>query len=1345
MTSQRIVVCLLAITALFMGLPTLSAAFVPPKSSLPISEIPLAPHSTSGPTGAQLECLDLLVARQPITVKFSDRTGTPRVVSGRLLAAKGTDEAHVARQAIDSLGELYAIRTGEDAFALVKTSRSHSYSHSVFEQQYNDIPVWRAGLAVHLDGAGVVRKINGEFYRGINCQTEPSLIGRDAEEIALSFVSPNDEIDLSIQQRLVIAPTEQFRLSYEVKVFCRDPLGLFVFLVDAQSGDVLYFKNELLFGRVTGNVYDVNPEKTPLSGMPIRDMKVSQSDVTYYSDADGYFDAEGEIIASLEGPYCTAINEDTSRASWRGDATFVWDYAPLSTHFDEVCVFYHVNLIHAWFKEYLEYDGMDIAIPVTVHYGDDMNNAMYSPSSNSIYLGDGTLKDPAHEADVVMHEYGHAVVHNTASADFANLTLNEGYADYFTCSLHDDPLLGEWWMPPYLRNLDNDLVYPFDLVGESHHDGQIWSGALWDIRSMFGAEVSDRIALGTLFYYGSPSPSFLDARDAALDADEEYFSSEHQDAIVEIFSRRGISEVAIASWALNEVEGNGNGNADPGETLELTVQMRNNLTDARIRPSYLLLSSESDDVQIIEGLAEVPMIDPYGKAEPASAFRFVISPDCPADSVIELDLRMGYGIGELIFAGSVKITLGSSPEITVLNHRIYDYIGNGDETPNPGELIVILPTVENTGDATAASVRMRTFVRSSYVNARGGYHALIYSDSGSFGDVGPDETVEGSASDDSIIQILESNTPDGYEYEVDYDIAESSGRKWTGSLTITVTGEDETPPWVAYSEASPRLLNQNGFFYVIALVIEPGKITALSGSLHNRDGDTLGSVDFYQYAEGLYMGFGTMPANEDVFLDITARDSNGNQGTKKNACAFGPPNFTPQCDILYVADDFADAGGTRSATLDALAAEGLSADIWETEIRKLPGKSTLNKYADGLAIFEAKYNPYYMSHYAYLAYRPTSVADAMELGVNVLLMGQLVGSYYDAYNEAGTFFEDTFSCEVAGNKENGQEFTIAGETGDIIGDGLSFNLVGTEELPITPDFLTPLSGCSPVVHFGDDESQKAGVRVETENSRGVYLTFGLSDVEGDENRQTLFSRTIDWLMGPGVPPCGVPIFAAGFGATDLTSAGGSFEMQAYTNPSYPFESIEIYFAGYPLGIYLDETSPDFYTVEMDIGALAPGQYTLELIGTLESSEQIVVWPYLPIGNTTGWVPGQREAYDPGVGLAASDAPKILVAGFCSTDLPADTPGLLHVVALINDPNGLSDIASVMMDCESAGLADIELFDDGANGDFGPGDGIYGAVVPDVGPLEPGLFPVSITAEDYDSNTGQWPSLVVGNE
>ncbi|MBN1593281.1 MAG: hypothetical protein JW941_08575, partial [Candidatus Coatesbacteria bacterium] len=928
---------LMAVTAILLCLPVFSAAFVQPTGDNHPLEIPLKPHVASSQTDAQLQALELLTAKSPVEVEFSDQTGTPRSVHGRLLNVAGREEARLAEKVLEYCGALYGIRPDLDKLVPLKTTNSYSYKHTYFEQQFDGVPVWRAGLAAHVDGAGLVRLINGEFYRDIDVVTEPVLSASDAEDVTLSFISPAETSDITIKSRLVIAPTERFRLSYEVKILCSDPIGSFVALIDAETGNILYFKNEMLFSRVTGNVYDESPDKTPLEELPIRDMKVSSAGGTHYTDSDGYYDAEGEVTATLEGPYCRALNEDVAAASYEGDATFMWDYSPLSTHFDEVCVFYHVNQIHAWLKDHLEYDGMDFEIPVTTHYGTDLNNAMFSPGYNRIMLGDGTIRDPAHEADVVMHEYGHAVVHNTSFEDFSNLTLNEGYADYFTCSLHDDPLLGEWWMPPYLRNLDNDLVYPFDLAGESHHDGQIWSGALWDIRELFGADVADRIALGTLFYYGSPYPSFLDARDAALWADTEYFDSEHQQAMVEIFSKRGMTEVSVASWSLAEVVGNGNGTADPGETIDLSIQMRN-LTSSRILTAYLMLSSDSDYVEVTQGVAETPLLKSYGKGAPDTPFRFVISPDCPADSILELKLMMGYEEDGPIFADTIKVSLGGGPEVSLQSHEIYDYVGNGDGEANPGEVIVILPTVTNIGTKPASNVRLRAFVRSPYVNARGGYYAEIYNDSASLGDIQPGETLEAYSSEDSLIQLIESDAPNGLIYEVDYDIFEDGGRKWTGTFQITVTGQDKTPPWVAYANGSPRMLEQGEFFYAYALIIEPGDIYSIDATLRNRAGEPQGNVNFFQYTEGLYMAFGYMPADEDVFLDITSRDGKGNEGTRKNACAFGPPTFTPHNDVLLVADDFADSDGTREATYAALADKGISVDVWETEIRQLPGK-----------------------------------------------------------------------------------------------------------------------------------------------------------------------------------------------------------------------------------------------------------------------------------------------------------------------------------------------------------------------------------------------------------------------
>ena len=50
-----------------------------------------------------------------------------------------------------------------------------------------------------------------------------------------------------------------------------------------------------------------------------------------------------------------------------------------------------------------------------------------------------------------------------------------------------------WWrrrirpcLPHCLRRLDGTKVYPADVIGEVHADGEIWSRALWDIRRALG-------------------------------------------------------------------------------------------------------------------------------------------------------------------------------------------------------------------------------------------------------------------------------------------------------------------------------------------------------------------------------------------------------------------------------------------------------------------------------------------------------------------------------------------------------------------------------------------------------------------------------------------------------------------------------------------------------------------------------------------------------------------------------------------------------------------------------------------------------------------------------------------
>ena len=64
----------------------------------------------------------------------------------------------------------------------------------------------------------------------------------------------------------------------------------------------------------------------------------------------------------------------------------------------------------------------------------------------------------------------------------SNGGLNEGFADVWAISLTENPVLGYGWdlLDPtiFVRRYDqNRKVYPQDLVGEVHADGEIIAGA----------------------------------------------------------------------------------------------------------------------------------------------------------------------------------------------------------------------------------------------------------------------------------------------------------------------------------------------------------------------------------------------------------------------------------------------------------------------------------------------------------------------------------------------------------------------------------------------------------------------------------------------------------------------------------------------------------------------------------------------------------------------------------------------------------------------------------------------------------------------------------------------------
>jgi hypothetical protein len=93
-------------------------------------------------------------------------------------------------------------------------------------------------------------------------------------------------------------------------------------------------------------------------------------------------------------------------------------------------------------------------------------------------------------------------------------------------------------VPHCLRRVDEDLVYPDDLVGQVHADGRIWSRALWEIRGAVGPARADTAILSGQFGFdGGTMPSLAGRIVAAAD---DLFGAGVAGQVEDVFEARGI-------------------------------------------------------------------------------------------------------------------------------------------------------------------------------------------------------------------------------------------------------------------------------------------------------------------------------------------------------------------------------------------------------------------------------------------------------------------------------------------------------------------------------------------------------------------------------------------------------------------------------------------------------------------------------------------------------------------------------------------------------------------------------------------------------------------------------------
>jgi Zn-dependent metalloprotease len=403
------------------------------------------------------------------------------------------------------------------------------------------------------------------------------------------FANPLDvNFEEVLSEQNVVSVGGESRLAWHVYAEV-GPEEWYEILLDAYTGELLLRHNLYLF-EAQGTVYTEAPDKGARQLVSfVGDTTINTtagwmgtSTVTTGNNAEAYLDTNADNVADnnngtgLVTGHASAANQDFTFA-------FSTTVDPRTQQAAVVTnLFYYNNVMHDFsynlgFTETARNfqvnnfgrggSGND-SVRAEAQDGSGTNNANFAtPPDGSrprmqqfLFTSPTPDRDSSVDGDVVFHEYGHGISNrligngSTALSGTQSGAMGEGWSDYWAITINNDGAVGEYVTnnPAGIRRAA--YTVPAAAVHNSysdlgfgvHADGEVWAATLWDLRTQLGAAITDRIVLNGMKF--TPTrPSFLNARDGIIQADQNLNGGANRCTIWTVFARHGMGVSGVGN------------------------------------------------------------------------------------------------------------------------------------------------------------------------------------------------------------------------------------------------------------------------------------------------------------------------------------------------------------------------------------------------------------------------------------------------------------------------------------------------------------------------------------------------------------------------------------------------------------------------------------------------------------------------------------------------------------------------------------------------------------------------------------------------------------------------------
>lgn len=435
------------------------------------------------------------------------------------------EEQAVVDQAEAWLGEADAVEDATfETLVFSSLSRSPNVTHVTFGQEYDGHPVQDAEVVVHVRDTGEVAGAN-------NALTDAQPSAGAAEEISAEQAEDNASkavqgtpTEVDDPELVWVQSGDELLLAWRVGVRTSDPVGSWRVLINATTGDTINAAQiasdrhlpvtprtpgasvaTSALGTVKGAALQSGENACELPDGPSAcvflpdPIYASGGQLTDPSQANDFL--SGEELLGLDDPSSGQLVGEFVNADPEGapvdtpdEPDGQWGQGRGQPGFESAMSYYWIDRVQRQIQALGFTDVRNESFPVFGVDPDTVDNAFYDGSEIVMGVGSNGINE-GEDASGIVHEYGHAILDQQAPGLLQGAeagAYHEGFADLLafltTVELRagneqvDAGCLFAWAEEnECIRRIDNDLVYPDDLVNQVHQDGTIYTGAVFDI------------------------------------------------------------------------------------------------------------------------------------------------------------------------------------------------------------------------------------------------------------------------------------------------------------------------------------------------------------------------------------------------------------------------------------------------------------------------------------------------------------------------------------------------------------------------------------------------------------------------------------------------------------------------------------------------------------------------------------------------------------------------------------------------------------------------------------------------------------------------------------------------